>query len=110
MLQALLITSISPNHVPIASHKHYTPALAVILADPSIPPNLRDFFGGWQGDESKFEELKAEAANELGRRMNDVLSECAAGRALYAGAARVVVGCGIEPGHFSPNYVFCAIF
>ena len=108
MLQALLITSISPNHVPISSHKHYTPALAVILADPSIPPSLRVFFGGWQGDGSKFEELKADAANELGRRMNDALSECAVGRALHAGAVRVVAS-ALSPA-IAAQIKLCALF
>jgi hypothetical protein len=75
MLHALLTTSTSASHVSIASHANYTPVLAAILADPLLPTNMRDFFAHFQLEEAAFDNIKRGMVKELGRQMNEALSE-----------------------------------
>ena len=75
MLHALLTTSITASHVSIASHANYTPVLAAILADPLLPSNMRDFFAHFQLEEAAFDKIKRGMVQELGRHMNEALSE-----------------------------------
>ena len=74
-MHSLLTTSFAANHVPIASHANYTPALVAILADPSIPDNLKLFFEALRSREEVFEDMKKNMTQHLGRVMNEALSE-----------------------------------
>ncbi len=75
MLHSLLTTSFAANHVAIASHANYTPALDAILADPSLPDNLKLFFEALRSEDDAFEDMKKNMTQRLGRVMNEALSE-----------------------------------
>jgi hypothetical protein len=75
MLHSLLTTSFAANHVSIASHANYTPALDAILADPSLPDNLKQFFEALRSGGQAFEDMKKSMNLQLGRVMNEALSE-----------------------------------